>query len=89
MMPAENPYAASMGQPEEIQQQPAPQANLFDDNGEGEEEEYKPQEVEAEQNPYAQEQIPMGFGAERANLMGEAAVQMPYDNSAAGSSLNN
>lgn len=54
------------------QQQPAPQGNIFDDNAE--EEEYKPQEVEPDQNPYAQEQIPMGFGAERANLMGEAAV---------------
>ena len=31
----------------------------------------------------------MGFGAERANLMGEPAVQMPYDESAAGGSLNN
>ena len=73
MMPAENPYATDMGQPsEQVQQQPAPQANIFDDNEE--EEEYKPQEVEPEQNPYAQEQIPMGFGAERANLMGEAAV---------------
>ena len=55
------------------QQQPATQGNIFDDNAE-EEEEYKPQEVEPDQNPYAQEQIPMGFGAERANLMGEAAV---------------
>ena len=27
--------------------------------------------------------MPMGFGAERANLMGEAAVEMPVDNSAA------
>ena len=71
-MPAGNPYAADMGQPSEQVQQPAPQANLFDDNAE--EEEYKPQEVEPEQNPYAQQQIPMGFGAERANLMGETAV---------------
>ena len=29
----------------------------------------------------------MGFGAERANLMGEAAIQMPEDSTAAGSSM--
>jgi len=36
-------------------------------------------------NPYSQEQMPMGFGAERANLMGEAAIHMP---STAGNALN-
>ena len=64
---AENPYA----QADMAQQQP--QQQLFDNQQE--EEEYKPQEVEA--NPYAGEQMPMGFGAERANLMGEQAVHMP------------
>ena len=49
------------------------------------EEEYKPAEVEQE-NPYAQaaqqQEMPEGFGAERANLMGEAAVEMPAYNTA-------
>lgn len=31
--------------------------------------------------------MPLGFGAERANLMGEAPVTMPY-NSTAGNSVN-
>ena len=57
MMPADNPYAQEMHQqPEQVNESPAqqPQGNIFDDNDE-EEEEYKPQEVEVEQNPYAQE----------------------------------
>lgn len=35
--------------------------------------------AETQHNPYAGEQMPMGFGAERANLMGEAPVSMPTE----------
>lgn len=75
-----NPYAAQM--PEEQKQ------DLFG----GEEEEYRPQEVPVDQaaaeNPYAQEGMPLGFGAERANLMGEAPVSMPEASTAVGNSVN-
>lgn len=36
--------------------------------------------MQQEENPYAQaaqQEMPDGFGAERANLMGEEAVSMP------------
>lgn len=57
------------------------------------EEEYRPQEVPQEQaaateNPYAQEGMPLGFGAERANLMGEAPVTMPDSSTAMGNHIN-
>jgi len=50
-------------------------------SGDDDEEEYRPQAVvEPQHNPYASgEQMPMGFGAERANLMGEAPVSMPAE----------
>lgn len=60
--------------------------------GAAEEEEYRPQEVPQEQaateNPYAQEGMPLGFGAERANLMGEAPVSMPESSTAMGNHIN-
>lgn len=59
----------------------------------GEEEEYRPQEVPVEQaaateNPYAQEGMPLGFGAERANLMGESPVSMPEASTATSNNIN-
>ena len=60
-----------------MEQQHQPGQELFGE-AQQEEEEYKPQEVVVDQNPYAaaqqEEQMPMGFGAERANLMGEQAM---------------
>lgn len=69
------------------QAEPTPAAQQDGAFDGGEEEEYKPQEVEEVQaNPYAAQEMPMGFGAERANLMAQEAVQMP-DYAAAGHSV--
>jgi len=58
-------------------------ANPYGGDQAQEEEEYKPVEEPAQPNPYGQADDgahPVGFGAERANLMNEAEVNMDQAN---------